>query len=209
MREARLGELVAAVARQALADGGVGRVALADDGSPEAGLAARLLDGLGPDALLRAGGDGSGMEPLLHSLRGIGAGARAAREAAGLLARLAPDALAAAPENKTVLLLSGPLPPEPFLPLGDLYASEVAELCGGWSAPEELRTLTDSAGGIGRLDGALRAWLDRRDPSGLDRLPAGVAEEVRRRFARGRPSRFAVRLVPKVGYRTLGVDLFE
>lgn len=209
MREARVGELVAAVARQALADFGVARVALADDGSPEAGLAARLLEALGPDALLRAGADGPGMEPLLHSLRGIGAGERAAREAAGLRARLAPDALAAAPENKTVLLLCGVLPPEPFFPLGDLYAGDVAELCGGWSAPEEIRALADSAGGIGRLDGALRAWLDRRDPSALDRLPAGVAEEVRRRFARGRPSRFAVRLVPKVGYRTLGVDLFE
>lgn len=209
MREARLAELVSAVARQGLADGGVARVALADDGSPEAGLAARLLEGLGPDALLRAGPDGPGMEPLLHALRGIGAAERAVREAAGLLARLAPDALAAAPENKTVLLLCGALPPEPFLPLGDLYASEVAELCGGWSAPEDLRTLADSAGGIGRLDGALRAWLDRRDPSGLDRLPAGVAEEIRRRFARVRPSRFAVRLVPNVGYRTLGVDLFE
>ena len=209
MREARIGGLVAAVARQALADQGVGRVALADDGSPEAGLAARLLEGLGPDALLRARADAPGVEPLLHALRGMGAGERATREAAGLAARLEPDALAAAPENKTVLLLCGALPPEPFFPLGDLYAGEVAELCGGWSAPEELRTLADSAGGIARLDGALRAWLDRRDASGLDRLPAGVAEEIRRRFARGRASRFAVRLVPKVGYRTLGVDLFE
>lgn len=209
MREARLGELVAAVARQALADAGAARVALADDGSPEAGLAARLLEGLGPDALVRRGADAPGVEPLLHALRGLGAGERAAREAVGLAARLEPDALAAAPENKTVLLLSGALPPEPFLPLGDLYAGEVAELCGGWSAPEALRSLADAAGGIARLDGALRAWLDRRDPSALDRLPAGVAEEVRLRFARGRPSRFAVRLVPKVGYRTLGVDLFE
>jgi hypothetical protein len=209
VREARIGELVAAVARQALADGGAARIALADDGSPEAGLAARLLEPLGADALLWARADAPGVEPLLHALRGMGAGERAAREAAGLAARLEPDALAAAPENKTVLLLCGPLPTEPFLPLGDLYAGEVAELCGDWSAPEELRTLADAAGGIVRLDGALRAWLDRRDPSGLDRLPAGVAEEVRRLFARGRPSRFAVRLVPKVGYRTLGVDLFE
>lgn len=209
MRAARLGEVVAAVARQALADRGVGRIALADDGSPEAGLAARLLEPLGAEATERVRGDGPRLEPLLHSLREMGAGARAVREAAGLAARLEPDALPAAPENKTVLLLGGELPPEPFLPLGDLYADEVAELCGEWSGPEEVRALAEAAGGIGRLDAALRGWVDRRDPAALDRLPGGAAGEVRRLVARGRASRFAVRLVPKVGYRTLGVDLFE
>lgn len=209
MREGRIAEVVAAVARQALADWGVSRVALADDGSPEAGLAARLLEGLGAGAPARLRADDPRVEPLLHALRAMQPEARAAREAAGILARLEPDALAAAPENKTALLLGGALPPEPFLPLGDLYACEVAELCGDWSGPEELRELAEAAGGIARLDAALRAWLDRRDPSALDRLPAAVAEETRRRFARGRAARFAVRLVPKVGYRTLGVDLFE
>ncbi len=203
-----MGEVVAAIAEQALADRGVARVALADDGSPEAGLALRFLERLPPESVVRVGAGDPRVEPLLHALRGVPAG-RAGREAVGLVARLEPDALPAGPENKTALLLGGALPPEPFLPLGDLYASEVEELCGGWSAPEEVRALAEAAGGIGRLDGALRAWLDGRDPGALDRLPFGVADEVRHRFARGRAERFSIRLVPKIGYRTLGVDLFE
>jgi len=208
VREARLGEVVAAVAAQALADRGVGRIALADDGSPEAGLALRFLERLPPETVARVGRDHPRVESLLHALRGVPAG-RAGREAVGLVARLDPEALPAGPENKTALLLGGMLPPEPFLPLGDLYASEVEELCGGWSAPEEVRALADAAGGIDRLDGALRAWLDGRDSGALDRLPSGVADAVRHHFARGRADRFSVRLVPKIGYRTLGVDLFE
>ncbi|HEX2189674.1 MAG TPA: hypothetical protein VHG51_12285 [Longimicrobiaceae bacterium] len=209
MREARVGELVAAVARQALADRGVARVALVDDGSPEAELAARFLERLGPGTALRVSARDPRLEPLLHALGAVGAGERAAREAAGAAARLEPDALPAGPENRTALLLGGALPAEPFFPLGDLYASQVAELSGGWSAPVEVRALAEAAGGVERLDAALHGWLDRRDPAALDALPAGAAEEARRLFARGRASRLAVRLVPKLGHRTLGVDLFE
>ncbi|HEX2092233.1 MAG TPA: hypothetical protein VHG28_07510 [Longimicrobiaceae bacterium] len=209
MREARIGEVVAAVARQALADWGVRRIALLDDASPEAALAGRFLERLGPEVLVRVPTSGPGVEPLLHALGRLPEEARVGREVAGLRARLEPDALPAAPDNKTALLLDGALPPEPFLPLGDLWASEVAELAGGWSAPAGVRALAEAAGGIDRLDAALRARVDRRDPTGLDGLPGGVAEEVRRRFALGRASRLAVRLVPKVGSRTLGLDLFE
>ena len=124
-------------------------------------------------------------------------------------ARLLDGALAAHPAHKTTLLLGPALPPEPLLPLGDLYASEVAELCGGWSGPEEVRAIADGAGGIGALDAALRLWLDRRDPRGLDALPPAVAAEVERRFRAGRAARIAPRTIPKLGTRTLGVDLLE
>jgi len=208
-RAERLGEMVAAVARQALSDWGAERVALLDDGSPEAGLAATLLAPLGPERLARLDVR-TDVEPLLHLLPRTHAPERVGREWARLRMRLEADALSAAPDNKTVLLLGGALPPEPFLPLGDLYASEVAELAGGWSAPEEVRALAEAAGGIERLDAALRSLVDRRDPAGVDALlPAGVGDELRRRFERGRASRLTLRLVPKVGYRTLGVDLFE
>lgn len=208
-REGRIGEMVAAVARQALADWGAERIALLDDGSPEAGLAARLLAPLGPDRLARLDATGTHVESLLHLLARTHAPERVGREWARLRAQLEPDALAAAPDNKTALLLGGALPPEPFLPLGDLYASEVAELAGGWSAPGEVRALAEAAGGIGRLDEALRSLVDRRDPGGVDALPPEVAAEVRLRFERGRASRLTLRLVPKLGYRTLGMDLFE
>ncbi|HEU4559850.1 MAG TPA: hypothetical protein VFS20_18505, partial [Longimicrobium sp.] len=126
-----------------------------------------------------------------------------------LRARLTPGALAAHPANKTALLLNATLPPEPLLPLGDLWASEVAELAGGWSAPGTVTRIAGQAGGIEALDDALRAYVDRRDPAGLDALPTEAADAVRRVLAAGRGARMHPVIVPKVGTRTLGVDLFD
>ena len=209
-RAARIGEAVGAVARQALLDRGAARVALLDDGSPEAGLAARFLAAaLGEDAVVRVSVEGAEVEPLLHLLPSGVSHERLHDEARRMKARLLEGALAAHPANKTELLLNAALPPEPLLPLGDLYASEVAALCGGWSASAEVRALAEAAGGVEALDSALRRWLDGRDPAGLDALPADAAEQVRRRFRAGRAARLAPRIVPKLGTRTLGVDLLE
>jgi hypothetical protein len=104
-------------------------------------------------------------------------------------ARLMDGALPAHPANKTALLLGGELPPEPLLPLGDLWAGDVVALAGGWSAPDEVRRLADAAGGIAALDAALRALIDGRGAAALDALPAAARSEVRRRLAAGRASR--------------------
>jgi len=208
-RVARIGEAIGAVTRQALLDRGVQRVALLDDGSPEAALAARFLAAaLGNDAVVRIAVEGAEVEPLLHLLPPGVSQDGLHDEIRRVKARLLEGALTAHPANKTELLL-GALPPEPLLPLGDLYASEVAELCGGWSASSEVRALAEDAGGVEALDAALRRWLDGRDPAGLAALPAGAAEQVNRRFRAGRAARLAPRIVPKLGTRTLGVDLLE
>lgn len=208
-RERRIAEIVAAVARQALADRGATRIALLDDGGPEAELAARLLSvSLGPDRVIRVtAGDGE-MESVLHLSPGAGV-ERAGEEARRLRARMMFDAVAAHPGNKTALLLGGELPPEPLLPLADLWATEVAELAGEWSAFAEVRCIATLAGGIEALDAALRAWAEGRDGGGIDTLPAEASEAVRRALAAGRASRLHPRIVPKIGTRTLGVDLFE
>ncbi len=209
-RAARIGEAVGAVARQALIDRGAHRVALLDDGSPEADLATRFLAAaLGDDAVVRVSVDGAGVELLLHLLPSGVSRERLADEARRMKARLLDGALTAHPANKTELLLGSALPPEPLLPLGDLYASEVEGLCGGWSASAEVRALAGEAGGVEALDAALRRWLDGRDSAGLDALPAAVAEQVKRRFRAGRAARLAPRIIPKLGTRTLGVDLLE
>jgi hypothetical protein len=209
-RAARIGEAVGAVARQALLDRGARRVALLDDGSPEAALASRFLAAaLGNDAVVRVSVDGAELEPLLHLLPPGLPRERLEDELRRMKARLLEGALAAHSANKTELLLGAALPPEPLLPLGDLYASEVASLCGGWSASSEVRALAESAGGVEALDAALRRWLDGRDPAALNALPAAAAEQVERRFRAGRAARLASRIVPKLGTRTLGVDLLE
>lgn len=209
-REVRLAEVIGAVARQALADWGAERIALLDDASPEAALATRLLE-LGPAAvpLVRVAISAAQLESLLQLLPPSQDPERVAAEARRLNARLLGGDLPALPENKTALLLGGPLPPEPLLPLGDLYASEVAELAGGWSAPREIRELAESAGGIERLDAALRERLEERNPAGLAALPLATRAAVEQALVRGRASRLFPRIVPKIGWRTLGVDLFE
>jgi hypothetical protein len=206
-REPRIAAIVAAVARQALADRGAARIALLDHGGPEAELAARILvSTLGEEAIVRVALPDAEMESVLHLAPEVSR-VRVGDEARRMKARLLENALAAHPANKTALLLGGEVPPEPLLPLGDLWASEIAELAGGWSAPAAVREIADAAGGIDALDGALRGCVDSRDPAALDALPP--ADAVRRALAAGRPSRIHPRIVPKIGTRTLGVDLFE
>jgi len=208
-RYARIAGIVGAVARQALRDRGAGRIALLDDGGPEADLAARMLaDALGADAVVRVGASEAEVESVLHLSPGAEPGALR-REIRRLKARLVAGALAANPANKTALLLDGALPPEPLLPLGDLWASEVAQLGGGWSAPPEVARIAEDAGGIGALDDALRARVDRRDPRGLDRLPPAAADAAGRALAAGRAWRTHPAVVPKLGARTIGADLYE
>jgi len=208
-RARRITEIVGAVVRQALADRGATRVALLDDAGPEADLAARMLgDVLGADRVVRVAADASEVESVLHLAPWLDA-VRAGEEARRLKARTLVDAVAANPANKTALLLGGELPPEPLLPLGDLWASEVPQLGGGWSAPDEVTRIAGLAGGIDALDAVLRAWTEGRDPGALDRLSPEAAEAVRRALDVGRASRMNHRIVPKIGTRTLGADLFE
>jgi hypothetical protein len=207
--EGRIFEVVGAVARQALADRGVSRVALLDDGGPEAALAARLLEGaLGAGAVVRVAADGAGVEPFLPHPGAVPSW-RVAEEVRRLRARLMDGVLAAHPANKTALLLGGELPPEPLLPLGDLWATEVAALAGGWSAPPEVADLAEAAGGIEALDAALRRRYDERDPAAFDALPREAAARVRALLAAGLASRRNPRTVPKLGRRTICIDLTE
>ncbi len=200
--------MIGAVARQALADRGRTRIALLDDGGPEAKLAASILRAqLGEDAVIPIDTADVDPEPLLHGLTVDTR--RMDEEVRRMRARLKDDALAAHPANKTALLLGGELPPEPLLPLGDLWATDVAALAGGWSAPPEVLALAEEAGGIEALDGVLRRLVDGRDAAAMDALPPAVVERVRTILAAGSASRRYPQIVPKLGGRTLFADLYE
>lgn len=197
-RAERIARIVRGVIEQALRDAGARAIVLLDDGSPEAGLARAWLAPLGGALLTEAGAaaDPDAEEELRRR-------ARVRARAAG--------ALTASAANKTALLLTPVGPPEPLLPLGDLYASQIEALCGAWSAPAEVRALADAAGGIAALDGALVARIERRRPEGsaFGALPPEVRSALGARLAEGRWWRRRAGLVPKLGMRSIGADLLE
>ena len=194
--EDRLAAVIGAVIAQALSDARASGAVLLDDGSPEAGLAERLLrPSLGERLAVLAIEGGS----FAAVLRG-----------AALAAETRPDALCAHPVNKTAALLGG-APPLPLLPLADLWASDVEQLAQSCSVPERVRAALEAAGGLLPLDRALRRYVDRRLPAeqAFDEVPSDARGTILALWEDTRFSRRRLGLVPKLSARTLGVDLFD
>lgn len=169
--------------------GGVVRQAVEDAGA--AGV--RLLEADSPEGMLAA----SWLRDALGEGR-VFTGAVEAR------------VLRAHPASKTALLL-GELPDAELLPLGDVWASEVASLAGDWSAPDAVRALAAAAGDVAALDQALRRWTDGREElaAALADLPPEAAERVAQALGQQRWRRWRPGLVPKLTARTLGIDLWD
>ena len=186
-----IGGVVATAAR----DAGRSRLVIVDRGGPETELLERvLLEAHVPLPVERVG-DASGEIEVAR--------AHARRVAGG-------DGLLIDPVNKTVALLWPELLAEPVLPLADLYATQVREMAGGWSAPAEAHALIERAGGIDAVDNFLAACFDQRRPieEALARIPdVEAARAVRARLDAGWWWRRRVGVVPKLGARTLGIDL--
>ena len=110
--------------------------------------------------------------------------------------------------SKTALLL-GAGEPADLLPLGDLFHTQLRELIGDHALPTGLTELANALGGAETLDRVLQAYYDQRldwgrATAGLDARARVLLEQQLEaaRFRRGR-----VGMVPKVGGRTLGIDL--
>jgi len=198
-RARNLERIVTGVVRQALEDAGADGIVLADDGSAEADLLAGWFSRAFGTRFHRVPGAGPDGAAKLQDAR-----ARAQQLAA------AQSLLPAAPINKTTLLLALLPVPETLLPLGDLYATEVRELAGDWRGAPIVYTLKGLCGGIEVLDEALRARFDERQPlpAVLSRLPEPARQPLAQALERGRFARNRVGIVPKIGSRTAGIDLF-
>ena len=110
-------------------------------------------------------------------------------------------------ESKSLLLLGHHPTQAPFLPLGDLYASEIEELAGDCTLPVAVRLpgpVPPTA-----VDRALRAHFEYDTPweDATSHLPAPVEKAVTRGLARARFSWRPTPLIPKLGGATLGIDL--
>lgn len=110
--------------------------------------------------------------------------------------------------TKTELLL-GRVEAAHVYPFGDLYASELLELGAAGELSTEVADMARRAGGIAALDHALRRLLDeRRDAMDAFTAVPHLREEVMQRLERTRFHRKHIGVVPKIGARTLGIDLF-
>ena len=111
--------------------------------------------------------------------------------------------------SKTALLL-GDVPDADVLPFGDLYHTELVALIGAHQPGVIVMELAALCGGAETLDETLRRFYDQR--SGWDAaaalIPPNARPAVKARLDAARFQRLRVGLVPKLGARTLGIDLF-
>jgi hypothetical protein len=120
------------------------------------------------------------------------------------------DYLRANPANKTALLLGRYFPSEPLLPLGDLYASQIRELAGGYNLPEDVQELARAAGAIEQLDYVLQRRFEARIPEEhvVTELPEAARGPFLEALQAGRFWRQQAGLIPKLSARTIGMDLW-
>jgi hypothetical protein len=110
--------------------------------------------------------------------------------------------------NKTELLLAGVGERADLYPLGDLYASELAVFTEP-ALSDRVAGLAEAAGGLAELDAALRRLFDeRRDAAAAFAAIPQLREQVLERLRETRFRRTQAGIIPKLGARTIGIDLF-
>jgi hypothetical protein len=199
----RLERVVCGVCAAAVRDAGAGGIIVVDDRTPEGELTCNwLMRALGETRVWRAASLAGNVEGL---------SAAEAEEVAVRRAAEAHAALVAHPANRTALLLGGRFPRADLFPLGDVPAAQVQALVGRWSAPAAVESLARALGGAAALDDALERLLERGvDPAqAVATLPEDAATELVRLWHAGRWWRLRPRVVPKLGARTIGIDLFD
>lgn len=197
---ARVERVVCGVVEAALAASGAAGLLVLDDRSPEGELVHGWLQ--------RAFGDVAHRITVLASnVQGVEPAAAQRMVADREYGRM----LTVHPVNRTMLLLGGAPPRADLLPLGDVYASWIRRLHGVCTLSDEVRAVADAVGGLERLDAALADWIDARADraAALAGLDPAAATRLMELYERGRFYRLWPRLVPKLGARTLGIDLWD
>jgi hypothetical protein len=195
--------IIGGVVRAAVHDAGANGIVLLASETPDGTLAHEwLAAALGRDAVVAS-------PPPGREAAGMIDAEEYGRAAARIVARRQ-RMLLAHPACKTVLLLSESAPPERLVPFGDVYATQLVEWAGEATLSDDVRELADLAGGVGPLDTALRDWLEGRNAlrRALEVLPDSARAAVLERLRRNRGPRRWPRCVPKLGTRTLWIDVF-
>lgn len=210
MRETRARSIVLGVLDEALRRSGANGVVVAGR-DPEGELLSRWVTGAGIPlqapaeeevALFREALLATSSGPAIPGHRSLEAYRMAARALAGRS-----DLLLLGTATKTAILLSPGLPPEPILPVGDLFATDVLEIQGECSVPPCLEDASESV--LRTVDKALQRYLEGDMAIGdafsqVDQPLRSVLEDTLQRVRRWwilRP------LVPQFRSCTLGIDL--
>lgn len=123
--------------------------------------------------------------------------------------RLGEGGLVVDPASKTALLL-GACPNADVLLFGDLYYSQIVELAGSVPLPPAVAPLATACGGAEALDRVLHRFFDERAEwlAATAELPVVASELLAAALESARFRRTRLGLVPKLGARTLGIDLY-
>ncbi len=213
MTEDRVSRVVVAVVAEAIRDAGAHGVALASSPGPETALleqwftAAAITVRIPHAEVVQAVAD-----PLEASLAGDAseAVARSNEEARRAAARVIANREGLIPVsavNKTELIWAERLPPEPLLPLGDLYASQIHTLAGACTAPPPLGDIEPDR--LRAVDKALAQVVDHgvRPDIAFAELPSELRDAAFSAMQRSAWKGTLPPVVPKLSRRTLGVDL--
>jgi len=186
---ARMERVIGDVVRHALEQTAASGIVVLDDDTAEGGLLCSWLKRMSAGPRIWRGG------AVASNVHGTEAPA---------------DALLAHPVNRTSLLLGGRPPHADLLPFGDVPATVMQQLAGGWSGPADVEALASRIG-VELMDAALTRLVDDRETASdaISGLDAAAGAELLRLYERGRFFRRHPRLVPKLGARTLGIDLMD
>ncbi len=213
MTEDRVTRVVVAVVAEAIREADANGVVLASSPRPETVLLERWFTAASitvrnPDAeVVRAVADS-----LEASLAGDASEAEArsneeARRAAARVIANREGLIPVSAANKTELIWAERLPPEPLLPLGDLYASQIHTLAGACSAPPPLVDIEPDR--LRAVDKALAQVVDHgvRPDIAFAALPSELRDAAFSAMQRSAWRGTLPPVVPKLSSRTLGVDL--
>ncbi|MEE8148655.1 MAG: hypothetical protein V3T24_13685 [Longimicrobiales bacterium] len=213
MTEDRVARVVVAVVAEALREADARGVVLASSPGPETALlerwfAAAAITVKTPDAeVVQAVADALETNRSGDAAEAAAWANEEARRAVARLIAAREELIPMSAANKTELIWAKRLPPEPLLPLGDLYASQIHALAGACTAPPPLAGIDPDR--LDAVDKAVAQVVEDgvRPDVAFAQLPSELRDAAISAMTRSAWKATLPPVVPKLGRRTLGVDL--
>lgn len=213
MTEDHIARVVVAVVAEAIREAGAQGVVLTSSPRPETSLLERWFGAAAitvkvPDAeVVRAVADSLDVILAGDASAGVARSNEEARRAAARVIANHEGLIPVSAVNKTELIWAERLPPEPLLPLGDLYASQIHTLTGACTVPPPLVGIEPHR--LRAVDEAISQVVDDgvRPDVAFAELPPELRDATFSAMHRSAWRGTLPPVVPKLSRRTLAVDL--